>query len=126
MAASYFMSLFPYVFATGDVTEWDDLRGESCEYCAGIRDIADGYIRDGKRSVGGQIVVSNVQGFQEKDNSYVVSVRLTQKPSYDVDSTGAVVDENAATVEAKAEMRIVWVSGGWRVDAVDMTVLSEK
>ena len=120
------MSLFPYVFATGDVREWDEMRGDSCRYCEGIRDAADEYIRQGKRSVGGQILLSNVQAFREKENSYVVAVRLTQLPSHDVDASGSIVEENTATVEAKAEMRVVWVSDRWRVDAVDMTVLSEK
>lgn len=125
-AATYFLSLFPYMFASGDVAAWDEMRGDSCEYCAGIREIADEYLRDGKRSVGGQIVVSNAQGFHEAGDSYVVAVRLTQKPSHDVDSTGAVIDQNRSTVEASAEMRVVWASDRWRVDGVDMTVLREN
>lgn len=123
--AKYFLAIFPYTFASGDVSKWDEMRGADCTFCAGVRAQAQEYLDARKRTVGGQITFAHAQGFAEGDGSFVVAVRLTQSASFDVDPTGEVVDEPGFTVEAKAEMRVVWSDERWRVDAVDMTVLSK-
>ena len=37
-AAEYFISLYPYVYATGDLTEWDAMSEEGCVFCGSVHD----------------------------------------------------------------------------------------
>ncbi|WP_126412065.1 DUF6318 family protein [Actinomyces slackii] len=37
-AAEYFAALFPYVYATGDLTEWKAMSEEGCKYCQAVID----------------------------------------------------------------------------------------
>lgn len=37
-AAEYFISLYPYVYATGDLTEWDAMSEDSCVFCQSVHD----------------------------------------------------------------------------------------
>ena len=37
-AAEYFISLYPYVYATGDLAEWDAMSEESCVFCSSVHD----------------------------------------------------------------------------------------
>ncbi len=40
-AAAYFMDLYNYVRATGDLTEWDALSDPGCEFCTGTHTLAE-------------------------------------------------------------------------------------
>lgn len=53
--AVYFMELYPYIFATGDLTDWDALSHPECIYCADVssavaaltaEDLSDGGVVD--------------------------------------------------------------------------------
>ncbi len=46
-AATYFMELYNYVNATGDLTEWDAASDPGCEYCAAVHDDASEVVRSG-------------------------------------------------------------------------------
>lgn len=37
-AAIYFISLYPYVYATGDLTEWKEMSESSCGFCQNVID----------------------------------------------------------------------------------------
>ncbi len=37
-AAEYFVSLYPYVYATGDLTEWDAMSEDGCVFCSSVHD----------------------------------------------------------------------------------------
>ncbi|WP_236755734.1 DUF6318 family protein [Actinomyces radicidentis] len=37
-AAEYFVSLYPYVYATGDLTEWDAMSEDGCVFCGSVHD----------------------------------------------------------------------------------------
>ena len=48
-AAAYFMDLYNYVIATGDLTEWDALSDPACEFCADTHDrVAAVYVPGGR------------------------------------------------------------------------------
>ncbi|MDO4243598.1 MAG: DUF6318 family protein [Actinomyces sp.] len=44
-AAGYFLQLYPYVFATGDLTTWEEMSEDECDFCSsvaeGVREIHD-------------------------------------------------------------------------------------
>ncbi len=124
-AAGYFMSLFAYVFATGDVTEWKRLSGEACDYCDGVIDAAAEYQDEGKRTSGGRIEITDVQAFDYMPGEFAVVVAVTQHPSQVINAEGERAGEAGVTT-ASAEMHLVWAHDQWRVETVDLTMLTES
>ncbi len=53
-AATYFMELYNYVIATGDLTEWDAVSDPGCEYCASVHDDVAALVDAGGRYDGGE------------------------------------------------------------------------
>ncbi|RPF25622.1 DUF6318 family protein [Georgenia muralis] len=39
-AAQYFLELYPYVYATGDLTEWDAMSDPACKFCESVAENA--------------------------------------------------------------------------------------
>lgn len=52
-AASYFMELYPYVLATGDLAEWDAISADTCDFCINTRAEVERLEAAGLRSIGG-------------------------------------------------------------------------
>src|SRR5665647_3280455 len=57
-AAVYFLELFPYVFATNDLTEWRPLSHPECIFCADVIRQVEEQAAIGVHTVGGLITVS--------------------------------------------------------------------
>ena len=55
-AAQYFLQLYPYVYATGDLAEWKAMSHPECVFCEGSLERADDvYGSGGQSAVGGLI-----------------------------------------------------------------------
>lgn len=54
-AAEYFLSLYGYVLATGDTTEWDFLSHAECGFCADTSDQASWLRENGGKHSGGEM-----------------------------------------------------------------------
>src|SRR5690606_10681395 len=52
-AAGYFMDLHEYVFATGDLQRWNEISGQSCDFCTNVRSDVERVYGSGGRYVGG-------------------------------------------------------------------------
>ena len=59
----YFLSLFPYVVATGDLTAWDALSGQSCTYCSSVREFVTEIHDAGHHGEGGAFELGFTSGF---------------------------------------------------------------
>src|SRR5450830_1247918 len=59
-AAVYFLQLFPYVYATNDLTEWRELSHPECVFCASVITNVEEQVAAGKQSIGGLIQVDSV------------------------------------------------------------------
>ncbi|MCR6648877.1 MAG: DUF6318 family protein [Cellulomonas sp.] len=114
----FYISLLPYVFATGDREDWDGLATANCTWCAKV----SAFVRDeqsaGKYRVGGEIEVVDVQGFDNGDGKYLAVVRVSEQPSKVLDASGKVVEEYEAPQEAKMQVGLLWTGDSWAVDGV--------
>lgn len=116
--AQYYISLFPYAFATGDTSAWDKFRGENCGYCRDITDAAAEDHRKGWHDVGGQI--EHVHGSASKfdDGTYFVTLVFNEHASVKLDESGEVVKEFPGTQILRAEIYLLWSGKAWSVDGV--------
>lgn len=113
--ASYFMKLYAYVLATGDLAEWDAISAETCDFCAKTRSEVQRLQTAGHRSVG-EVTVLSAAGRDLGGNDWF-SADLTVRihPSVDVDADGQVVDQHDGGTY-KVNVALTW-SDGWIVDS---------
>lgn len=121
--AEYFMSLFPYLFATGDSGTWEALSGPSCGYCSGVVDSMRADLAKQRHSEGGAIEVleSGASTFDSAD--FVTWVTFIEHPSQTVDHAGHVVEDFPDTRHSRATLLLKWDGTGWQVNGVDPSLI---
>ncbi|WP_246857937.1 DUF6318 family protein [Oerskovia sp. KBS0722] len=91
-AATYFLELYPYVMATGDLTEWDAMTwAELCSFCTASRDRQLQRAAASETYEGGQVSVDVEQSFPLDTliGGYPLDIRLEQAEAVIRDAAGA-------------------------------------
>lgn len=122
-AARYFISLFPYIFATGDLESWESISGEDCEWCADIAQIVRTDVGAGKRREGGRMDFVDVQAFHDAGDRYYAVVRLKEQPSRVLAADSTVVERTDFVQDAKLEVGLRWTGDAWSVFSVGVDLL---
>lgn len=117
--AEYFMSLFPYMYATGDTAEWERLTGENCGYCSGTLADLQKKLASGRHAQGGSFEVEASGSSTFDGHEFFAWVVFIQHPSRAVDEAGTVVEDFPDTTRVRAQVTVVWSGSGWAVDGVD-------
>ena len=120
-AVTYFLSLYPYVYATGDLQEWRELSDPECIFCTSVIDNVEALVDKDQHSVGGLVTLSELESRPvDQGDAWMVQVRLHQEASTNVDADGAVVDEYS--VETVDNSVFVFHDGSqWWIRGVDHT-----
>jgi len=113
----YVMALVPYAIATGDLSAWDALSGETCTYCANVRAYVVENHGAGHRSTGGALELGFTSGIALGDGEFVVGVTYDEEASRTVTADGRVVDESPAATY-KANVSLLWSGSAWKVQGV--------
>ncbi len=89
-AASYFFALYPpYVFASGDLTEWSALSSETCEYCQNVRRSVEDQTARGVVGEGAEITIESAEGIEvHPGETYAADLVVVQAPSFEVTKDG--------------------------------------
>lgn len=119
-AASYFMALYPYIYATGDLEEWSALSEPDCQFCANTRASVEEQFARGAVGGGSAITVESANGTEISPGAfYSADLVITQDASYEVskDGTRTPVGEGG---RFRLHFALAWESG-WLVRAVDAT-----
>jgi len=114
--AVYFLQLFPYVFASGDLTEWEALRHAECMFCASVAADVDKQVAAGNRSIGGLVKISAVRSIViDPGRWWSVDLELTQSPSSTLDGTGKVVEDFPKGKAYTMNLAVAYEAGHWVV-----------
>ena len=90
-AATYFLSLYPYVHATGDLVAWNALSHPECVFCASVKEGVSAMHARGDRQTGGTFAIRSTQPTEvEANRFYAVVLDVDQDDSIDTDSSGTV------------------------------------
>ena len=117
-AASYFVSLYPYVFATGDLAEWNAMSADDCKYCLNTRASVEDQLARGVRGDGSEISVLSATGSElTAGQTYAADVEIRQSPSFEVSADG-VRHPDGDGGRFKLHLALLW-RDGWFVRAVD-------
>lgn len=119
--AVYFLELFPYAAATGDLKDWTALSHPECEFCIEVRDEIEAIFAAGHHSEGGLLHVLEAQTTEVSDAWWLVTVRLRQEPSTTRDFEGRLIEEFSETKTVRMDVAVVPHSGQLVVREVDTT-----
>lgn len=111
-AAAYFMDLYNYVIATGDLTEWDALSDPGCEFCANTHEDVGTVYSSGGRLEGGRL---SVDGATLVDYSTTLHIHEVQF-AFVTDPARQVADDDSIVSSTAAESGYVVVTVGFTGD----------
>lgn len=92
--AVYFLELYPYVYATGDLTEWRALSHPDCKFCASTIKNVEEMVAAGEHWEGGVAAFADIAVTEVSNSFFHVAVDLAEEPARRVGSDGAVVEES--------------------------------
>lgn len=122
-AARYFLQLYPYVYATGDLAEWRTLSHAECAFCASVITNVEGQVAAQQTSTGGNVSIESVAAVKVNDSYFAATATFTQAPSSTVDAAGAVVEDFPDAKSYLAEVGLIVVDGQLRVHGVEPQVV---
>lgn len=121
-AASYFLQLYAYTYSTGNLTEWNSLSAEDCEFCISVRNDVESIFRAGGRGAGSATTINSATGQEiEAGNTYGAIVEVTQGPSSVILRDGS--EESSGNGGDFSMYFAMWWRDGWIVREVDVTRL---
>ena len=119
--AVYFLQLYPYVYATGDLTEWRALSHPECIFCASVITNVEEQVAAGNRSIGGLIQVDTVISNVVTPGSWFsVQVDGVQGPWAAYGADGTLLDQQVGTLDHTFRLAVVRQEGRWSVRAVQV------
>ncbi len=91
--AEYFLQLYPYSYATGDVDAWQSLSHPECVFCADVNENIHDMFMAAHRAEGGSVSFASTSGREVTQGElFSIDLQMTQAPS-------RVIDANSAEVE---------------------------
>src|SRR5665648_1108066 len=119
-AAVYFLQLYPYVYATNDLTEWRELSHPECVFCASVITNVEEQVTANQHCNGGLVDVGDVSSTEvDPGRWWTVDVELTQEPSKKLDAEGQLVEDFPETKSYHMDLAVISEAGAWSVRAVD-------
>lgn len=114
-AAKYFVELYPYIYATGDLAEWDALSDDGCEFCNNSRELALDLTDDGGYATGGAVEVFSEEGGGPYENDvYAIQlgVRFDRSTFRYADGER---EEHGEAERPEFRLSMLWRDGAWVV-----------
>lgn len=113
--ATYFLLLYPYVYQSGDVRDWNSISDPQCVFCGSVQKRANDQRGQALHLEGGGVTVTEVHGTEVTVGAFFdVNVRLAQAPSKTVSTLGVVTTETTGG-DATADVVVTFKNGTWQI-----------
>ena len=122
LAAGYFISLYPYVYATGDLTDWQAMSEDNCVFCNNVihevtaRNEAGGWNDPWEQQV---TIIS--YGDVGDPTVFLIDMNIASGEIVAHGGDGAVVGSRAAQDTELFTLQMHWNGEGWSVAEGAMT-----
>src|SRR5690625_1476754 len=123
-AAEYFLELYPYAFATGELEDFREMSHPDCKFCRGAADRVTDLYTNGGYAVGGEFSVSDIVAREsgEENVSHVVGLSGTEAASTEYSREGEVI-RTLGGGEARYTFELIrddqrWLVMGGAVEAI--------
>lgn len=119
-AATYFTQLYMYVYATGDLVQWEAMSHPECMYCASVVENLASLAEAGQHLEGGETEIVRVSGREPLPGNefYAVDVEVAQQPTFIVNAEEREVDTSGGN--AVLSYAVGRGSDSWIIRGVDV------
>lgn len=123
-AATYFLALYPYTYATGDLAEWRSLSHPECAFCTSVVSGVEQQVAAGGRSEGGVLTVESVSAIDVSADLYAVDIVGRQSAGVEYGPDGSILSESP---ETRSALSVLLTPGpeGWLVRGVQVDEVPE-
>ena len=90
--AVYFLELYPYVYATGDLTEWRALSHPECIFCASVITNVEEMVAKGEHWEGGSWTIAAVDLVARTNTGFDLRLETTEEPATRMSGSGEVLE----------------------------------
>jgi hypothetical protein len=119
--ARYFIQLYPYAYATGDLTAWNSLSSPHCKFCKSTHDNVLRATKQGTHDSGGLIEINDEHVRENSPgSSYEVVFDFIQHESRTLDPKGNVVETYPEEDPSRMSIVLHWGKRGWVVRGVSV------
>ncbi|MGV8968134.1 MAG: DUF6318 family protein [Cellulomonas sp.] len=113
-AMTYFIALYSYAYASGDLSEWQAMSDPECVFCAGLTTDVQGAVADGSTVVGGELtIISSEASAAPAANIFRVDLTVSQTAYEAVDKSGTITSSGpgtkSASITAALEHDLTWI-----------------
>ncbi|WP_269843828.1 DUF6318 family protein [Actinomyces qiguomingii] len=117
-AATYFLNLFPYVFATGDLEAWKNMSKDDCKFCNNVAtDVAARHDAGGWVDPWEQEITALGYLVDENDpNRYVIRTQVVSEAHTDHSEDGTAT-EYEITDDVQL-VQLYWIEDNWKIETV--------
>jgi len=115
-AGGYFLLLFPYVYATGDLSDWQAMSDPECVFCNNvINGVTNMHSSGGWLDPWPQEAVAETYGVSEEDpNLWAMAFRFSHPEGTDHDGLGNARSVQAEDTTLVLQMR--WTGQAWVIE----------
>jgi len=118
--SQYFIELYMYAVATGDLDEWRAMSADDCKMCNKVIAEVEQLVAEQHTVTTDSLEFPSVSGTEiAPGTSFSASLRVDQGPWTELDSSGGVVDTGPA-VSADMYFALLWQGDSWLVRQVDV------
>lgn len=96
--ARFFLSLYPYVYQTGDLSEWNAMSLPSCEFCRSVADTVTKMVARGEHLEGGDVTIEGAPNLVNDQVGGLVDVAITARQA----ATTTVSEDGTRTPRTEA------------------------
>ncbi|MFD1504701.1 hypothetical protein FE374_12175 [Georgenia yuyongxinii] len=120
-AAQYFLELYPYVYATGDLAEWEAMSHPDCTFCASASESARKLTQEGGHQAGGRLVFNFLDSRAPSSDGdfFVVWLDAHEEALRRVDSSGLVIASHDGTL-VEFDVALLNQETKWLVRGIDV------
>ncbi|MDO4243657.1 MAG: DUF6318 family protein [Actinomyces sp.] len=120
-AVGYFLNLYPYVYATGDLAAWREISGDDCIFCSSVIDNVTELHNSGGWSDYWQQEITVVSyGYDPSDSSRLVFETHIATPDRTAYSGLPIAPHTVAGGETVINVQVYWSEGHWIVEEGDV------
>ncbi len=117
--ATYFLSLYPYAYATGDLADWEVISSDACVFCSSVVTNVSAMHVVGHRQIESGTTMHQASGTEINPGVfYTVTIDAKQGDAVEFDATGATVDTSVGE-ENTLVFAVEW-NGAWSIREVDV------
>jgi len=125
--ATYFMELYGYTYATGDLEPWNGLSHPDCEFCASTREGVTDLLGAGELRDGGAVTIADPSAREISPGElYSVDVAMNEAPARVVSVSGKAVTDWASASRYQTNVLVLRDGDRWWIRGVDASPVADS